>query len=104
MYKKCSGTLISWSEGHMGPPPHTIRTVTVQVLVLGRVDLSPSAVVISPWLRLQQASDLISHPNWMYAKCFRGTLIWCEGAYGSTLELLEDCAGGGWILGFWRQI
>ena len=35
------------------------------------------------WLRLQEASDCIPHPYWMYAKCF-GTLIWCERSYGST--------------------
>ena len=41
-------------------------------------------VIVMSWVRLQQASDWIPHPYWMYAKCF-GTLIWCEWSYGSTI-------------------
>ena len=54
-------------------------------------------VIVMSWVRLQQASDWIPHPYWMYAKCF-GTLIWCEWSYGSILTLLGICAG--WEIGF----
>ncbi len=41
-------------------------------------------------LRLQQASNWIPHPYWMYMKCF-GTLICCVWAYGSTLTVTVIC-------------
>jgi hypothetical protein len=59
-------------------------------------DLSPGDVLVMSWLRLQHASDWISHPYWVYTKCF-GTLIWCEWTYGSTLTLLGLCR---WGVGF----
>ncbi len=92
MYTKCFGTLVCcvWAYG---------ATLTVipplQVgggfWVLG-VDLSPCDVVMS-WLRLQQASDWIPYPYWMYTKCF-GTLIWCvvwACGYGTTLTAVPLC-------------
>ena len=92
MYAKCFGTLI-WCEWPYGS--------TLTLLGLCRwgadlgflgVDLSPSDVVMS-WLRLQQASDCIPHPYWMYAKCF-GTLIWCEWSYGSTIYTVRHVQVG----------
>ena len=59
--------------------------------VLG-VDLSWCDVVMS-LLRLQQASDWIPHPYWMYTKCF-GTLICCVWAYGATLTVMRLCRSG----------
>ena len=59
--------------------------------VLG-VDLSWCDVVMS-LLRLQQASDWIPHPYWMYTKCF-GTLICCVWAYGATLTVMSLCRSG----------
>ncbi len=62
--------------------------------------LSPSDVVMS-WLRLQQASDCITHLYWMYTKCFVA-LIWCVWAYGSTLTQLGLCRWG-LIMVFWGR-
>jgi len=59
------------------------------------VDLSLSDVVMS-WLRLQQASDCIPHPYWMYTQCF-GSLRWCEWAYESSLTLLGLCRWGAYF-------
>jgi hypothetical protein len=56
-------------------------------------------VIVMSWVRLQQASDWIPHPYWMYAKCF-GTLIWCEWSYGSILTLLGMCRVGDWFCFF----
>ena len=67
--------------------PYTVPHLQVGggVGVLG-VDLSPNDIVAS-LLRLQQASDWISHPYWMYTKCF-GTVICCVWAYGAALTML----------------
>ena len=91
-YTKCFCTLI-WCEWAYG---YTLTLLGlcrwgVDFGVLG-ADLSPSDVVMS-WLRLQHASDWISHPYWMYTKFF-GTLIWCKWTYGSTLALLGLCRSG----------
>ena len=49
--------------------------------------------VVMPLLRLQQASDWIPHPYWMYTKCF-GTLICWVWAYGATLTVIRLCRSG----------
>ncbi len=79
--------------GHMGPPLpwYPLCRSGVDFGIMG-VDLSPCDIVMS-WLRLQQASDWIPHPYWMYTKCFR-TLICCGWAYGSTLTVLCLCRSG----------
>jgi hypothetical protein len=92
MYTKCFGTLICcvWAYG---------STLTVIRLcrsgadfgVLG-VDLSKCDVIMS-LLRLQQASDWIPYPYWMYTKCF-DILICCVWAYGSTLTVIRLCRLG----------
>ena len=56
-------------------------------------------VIVMSWVRLQEASDWIPHPYWIYAKCF-GTLIWCEWSYGSILTLLGMCRVGDWFCFF----
>jgi hypothetical protein len=70
--------------------PYTVPHLQVGggVGVLG-VDLSPNDIVAS-LLRLQQASDWISHPYWMYTKCF-GILICCVLAYEGTLTVIRLC-------------
>ena len=70
--------------------PYTVPHLQVGggVGVLG-VDLSPNDIVAS-LLRLQQASDWISHPYWMYTKCF-GILICCVWAYEGTLTVIRLC-------------
>jgi hypothetical protein len=92
MYAKCFGTLI-WCEWAYGS---TLTLISLcrwgADLVFFGVDLSPSDVVMS-WSRLQQASDWIPHPYWMYAKCF-GTLIWCEWSYGSTIYTVRHVQVG----------
>ncbi len=72
----------------MGPPLHwyTLCKSGVDFGFWG-VDLSPCNVVMS-WMRLQQASDWIPHPYWMYTKCF-GTLICWVWAYGATLTVIR---------------
>ena len=54
------------------------------------------------WLRLQEASDCIPHPYWMYTMCF-STLICCGWAFGCTLTLLYLCRWG-WILKNWGEV
>ena len=49
--------------------------------------------------RLQQASDLIPHPYWMYTKCF-STLICSVWAYGATLTVMRLCRSGVEFWGF----
>ncbi len=101
MYTQCFITLIcyEWAYG---------STLTLLCpCLLGMdfqeigVDLSPSDVAM-PWLRLQTPIDCISHPYWMYTKCFC-TLIWCEWAYGSTLILLCLCRLGEDFGGYWGR-
>ena len=61
--------------------------VLVQVGVnFGKTGVWPSLRydVVVLWLRLQTPIDCISHPYWMYAKCFI-TLRCCGWAYGYTL-------------------
>jgi hypothetical protein len=91
MYTKCFGTLICcccvWAYGSILTLLRLCRS-GVDFGFLG-VDLSPSDVVMS-WLRLEQVSDWIPHPYWMYEKCF-DTLISCVWAYGTTLTLLRLC-------------
>ncbi len=43
--------------------------------------------IVVSWLRLQEPSDYVPHPYWMYTKCF-STLICSGWAYGCTLILL----------------
>ncbi len=87
--------MVIWSHGST---PYTVSHLQlggeVGFVFLG-VDLSLSDVVMS-WLRLQQASDCIPHPIWMYTKCF-GALIWCEWSCGSNLTLLGLCRWGAYF-------
>ena len=93
MYTMCFGTLIrcEWAYGSTLTLLGQCRG-GVDLGVWG-VDLSLSDVVMS-WLRLQEASDCIPHPYWMYTKCF-GSLIWCERSYGSTPYTVRPVQGGG---------
>ncbi len=89
MYTKCFGTLICWVWAFGATLP-VIRLCRSGVdFGFWGVDLSPCNVVMS-WMRLQQASDWIPHPYWMYTKCF-GTLICCVWAYGATLTAVSLC-------------
>jgi hypothetical protein len=73
--------------------PDPLLTVPLQVgggfCGFGGRPVSPNDVAMS-WLRLQQASDWITDPYWMYIKCF-GTLICCLWAYGTTLRVIRLC-------------
>ncbi len=80
MYTKWCSTLMCCGWTLYG---FTYCDTLLQVLGGGGVDLSPCDIVMS-LLRLQQASDCIPHPYWMYIKPF-GTLICCVWAYGATL-------------------
>jgi hypothetical protein len=73
----------------MGIWVHPYTAIPVEVgakfLKIG-VWVNPNDVGVS-WLRLQEASDSIPHPYWMYTMCFH-TLICCGWAYGCTLTLI----------------
>ena len=91
MYTKCFRSL-RWCEW-----PYEFTLTLIGLCRWGAdfgflgVDLSPSDVVMS-WLRLQEASDCIRHPYWMYTKCF--------GIWVSILTLLGLCRVGIWFLFF----
>jgi hypothetical protein len=94
MYIKPFGTLILccvWAYGATLTVMHLCRYgVGFGVWV---VDLRWYDVVIMSLLRLQQASDCIPHPYWIYTKPF-GTLICCVWAYGATLTGMHLCRSG----------
>ncbi len=86
MYTKCFNTLIccKWAYGCY---PYTVIPVELgakfwKIGVWGNLN----DIVVS-WLRLQEPSDYVPHPYWMYTKCF-STLICCGWTYGCTLILL----------------
>jgi hypothetical protein len=62
-------------------------------------DFEMTGVDPTPCNVLQQASDWITNPYWMYTKCF-GTLLCWVWAYGTTLTLFRICRSGV-DLGFW---
>ena len=95
MYAKCFRSL-RWCEW---PYEFTLTLIGLcrwgaDFGLLG-VDLYPSDVVMS-WLRLQEDSDWIPHPYWMYAKCF-GTFTYClyrnTGVHSYTVRPVQ--VGGG---------
>jgi hypothetical protein len=94
MYTKCFGTLVCcvWAHGATLTVIPPLCRAGVDFGIMG-VDLSLCDVVMS-WLRLQQASDWIPHPYWMYTKCF-GTLICWVWAYGATLTVIPPLQVGG---------
>jgi hypothetical protein len=88
----------------MGIWVHPYTAIPVEVgAKFGKIGVwaNPNDVGVS-WLRLQEASDCIPHPYWMYTMCF-STLICCGWAYGCTLTLIpvqvgvnfEKLGGGG---------
>ena len=96
MYTQCFGSL-RWCEW----PNESTLTLTLLGLCRWGTDFGllgvhlslRDVVVVTSWLRLQQASDWIPHPYWMYAKCFR-SLRWCEWPYEFTLTLIGLCRWG----------
>ncbi len=62
--------------------PYTVILVRGWGQILNHWGLWPNLNdFVASWLRLQEASDCVPNPYWMYTKCF-STLICCEWAYG----------------------
>ncbi len=72
--------------------PYTVILVQVGMNILKVCVWVRLNVVVVSWLRLQTASEGITHPYHMYTKCF-STLICCGLKYGYTLTLLSSCLG-----------
>jgi hypothetical protein len=74
MYLMYSSTLIFCGWAH-GCNPYTVTPMQVGAKECWKMGVwvNPKYIVVS-WLRLQDASDCITHPYWMYVMCF-STLI-----------------------------
>ncbi len=86
-------------DGHMGAPFHGYTCAGGGQILKNWGKAEPKCAVVS-WLRLQTTTDCISHLYWKYKKIL-STFICCGWAYGSTLTLSYNCAGGGQILENW---